>query len=123
MMTTEPFSAPDRCSAAAPHRQGEKYVTPMFQLLLLVKRKLTLKNVRELWNPGISRQWSPEKQDFQNSRDAAIEKTKWILQNHKPKTINKRVMNELKKIIQTAEADLVFAPPSPDGPTVTSSRL
>ena len=70
-------------------------------------RQLTLKNVRELWNPGISRQWSPEKQDFQNSRDAAIEKTQWILQNHKPNPISEKAMNELKKIIQAAETDLV----------------
>ena len=67
----------------------------------------TLKNIRELWNPVISRQWSPEKQNFRDPGEAAIEKTKLILQNHKPAPIDKKAAEELKKIIQTAESNFV----------------
>ena len=72
-----------------------------------LERDSTLKNIRKLWNPVISRQWSPEKQNFRDPREAAIEKTKLILQNHKPEPIGKKAAEELKKIIQTAESDFV----------------
>jgi trimethylamine--corrinoid protein Co-methyltransferase len=72
-----------------------------------LERDLTLKNIRELWNPGVSRQWSPEKQDFRDPREAAIEKTKLILQNHKPEPIDRKAAEELIKIIQKAESDFV----------------
>ena len=70
-------------------------------------RDSTLKNIRELWQPGISHQWSPEKQDFFDPQEAALEKTKWILKNHKPKPLDEKAANELKQIIKTAEDDLV----------------
>ena len=70
-------------------------------------RDSTLKNIRELWQPGISHQWSPEKQDFFDPQEAALEKTKWILKNHKPKPLDEKAANELKRIIKTAEDDLV----------------
>jgi trimethylamine--corrinoid protein Co-methyltransferase len=70
-------------------------------------RDSTLKNIRELWQPGISHQWSAEKQDFFDPQEAALEKTKWILKNHKPKPLDEKAANELKRIIKTAEDDLV----------------
>jgi trimethylamine--corrinoid protein Co-methyltransferase len=70
-------------------------------------RNYTLKNIRKLWNPGISQQWSPGKQDFRDSQEAAIEKTRWILQNHKPKPLDEKAAHELKKIIRKAEDELV----------------
>jgi len=70
-------------------------------------RDSTLKNIRELWQPGISHQWSPEKQDFFDPQEAALEKTKWILKNHKPRPLDEKAVNELKQIIKTAEDDLV----------------
>ena len=66
----------------------------------------TLQNVRQLWNPGISYQWSPEMQDFRDPREAAIEKTKWILQNHKPDRLEEKESKELKQIIVSAENEL-----------------
>ncbi len=71
-----------------------------------LERDFTLKNIRELWNSGISHQWSPEKQDFQDSREAAIDKTRWILQNHKPEPLEEKAMEELQKIIESAEKEL-----------------
>ena len=70
-------------------------------------RDSTLKNIRKLWQPGISHQWSAEKQDFCDPQEAALEKTKWILKNHKPKPLDEKATNELKRIIQTAENELV----------------
>ena len=70
-------------------------------------RDSTLKNIRELWQPGISHQWSPEKQDFFDPQEAALEKTKWILKNHKPRPLDEKAVYELKRIIKTAEDDLV----------------
>jgi trimethylamine--corrinoid protein Co-methyltransferase len=70
-------------------------------------RDYTLKNIRKLWQPGISHQWSAEKQDFCDPQEAALEKTKWILKNHKPKPLDEKAANELKRIIKTAEDELV----------------
>ena len=69
-------------------------------------REFTLKNVRELWNPGISQQWSPEKQDFRDPREAAIEKARWILQNHQPEPIEEKAFKEMQQIIVSAENEL-----------------
>ena len=70
-------------------------------------RDYTIRNVRRLWQAGISHQWSAEKQDFCDPQEAALEKTKWILKNHKPKPLDEKAANELKRIIQTAENELV----------------
>jgi trimethylamine--corrinoid protein Co-methyltransferase len=70
-------------------------------------RDYTLKNIRRLWNPGISHQWSSEMQDFRDPGEAALQKTRWILQNHKPKRLDEKAVNELKKIITIAEDGLV----------------
>ncbi len=69
-------------------------------------REYTRKKLRELWQPGIVHQWSPEKRDFCNPRDAAVDKIKWILENHKPKPLDEKVKEELKRIIKTAEKEL-----------------
>jgi trimethylamine:corrinoid methyltransferase-like protein len=39
-------------------------------------RDFTVRNVRRLWQPGISNQWSPEMQDFRDPQEAALDKTK-----------------------------------------------
>ncbi len=70
-------------------------------------RESTLKNVRELWNPSISYQWSPEMQDFRDPREAAVEKTKWILQNHRPEPLEEKASKELKQIIMSAEKEMI----------------
>ncbi len=70
-------------------------------------RDFTVRNVRRLWQPRISQQWSPEMQDFRDPQEAALDKTKWILKNHKPKPLDENAANELKRIIQTAETELV----------------
>lgn len=71
-----------------------------------LERDLTLKNVRGLWKEGVSHQWSPEKQDFRNPREAAVEKARWILQNHKPEPLEERAIKEIKRIIKAAENGL-----------------
>ena len=70
-------------------------------------RDYTVSNVRRLWRPGISNQWSAEEQDFRDPQEAAIEKTKWILKTHQPKPLDENVADELKRIIQTAQNELV----------------
>ena len=71
-------------------------------------RDYTFENVRRLWNPGISHQWSPEKQEFHDAQEAAVEKTRWILQNHDPKPLDEKAAEELKRIIVSAENELVI---------------
>ncbi len=70
-------------------------------------RDYTIRNVRRLWQPGISHQWSAEKQDFCDPLEAAVEKTRWILRNHKPEPIDEKTAAELKRIIDAAENELV----------------
>ncbi len=70
-------------------------------------REYTLNNIRRLWNPGISHQWSADMQDFRDPGEAALEKTRWILQNHKPKPLAEEKAKELKRIIRSAERQLV----------------
>ncbi len=62
-------------------------------------RDFTVGNVRRLWHPGISHQWSAEKQDFRDPQEAATEKAKQILKTHKPKPLDEKVTDELKRII------------------------
>jgi trimethylamine:corrinoid methyltransferase-like protein len=66
-----------------------------------------VKNIRKLWHAGISHQWSSGKNDFLDPHDAAKEKVQWILKNHHPKPLDKGVAKELKKIIVSAEKELV----------------
>jgi len=66
-------------------------------------RDYTIRNVRNLWQAGISHQWSAQEQDFCDPQEAAIEKTRWILKNHKPKSLEEKQVVELGKIIRTAE--------------------
>ena len=70
-------------------------------------RDFTIRNVRRLWQPGISHQWSAEKQDFCDPQQAALEQTRWILKNHKPRPLDEKTVNELKRIINTAENELI----------------
>ena len=70
-------------------------------------RDYTVGNVRRLWQPGVSHQWSAEKQDFCDPQEAALAKTKWILKTHQPKPLDENAADELKRIIQTAENELV----------------
>jgi len=44
---------------------------------------------------------------FHNPQEAALDKTKWILKNHKPKPLDENAADELKRIINTAEDELV----------------
>jgi trimethylamine--corrinoid protein Co-methyltransferase len=55
-----------------------------------LERDSTLKNIRKLWQPKISHQWSAQKQDFCDPQEAAIEKTKWILKITNPNPLTKK---------------------------------
>jgi len=70
-------------------------------------RDYTIRNVRRLWQPGISHQWSPEKQDFRDPLEAAVDKTRWILENHKPRPLEEKTARELSRIIGAAQKELV----------------
>jgi len=71
-----------------------------------LNREYTRKKLRELWQPGIIHQWSPKDRDFHNPQDAAVEKIKWILKNHRPKPLDEKVKRELKRIMKSAEEEL-----------------
>jgi len=91
----------------------EKYTLALDEIMEVgpgghfIDRDYTLKNIRKLWNPGISHQWSAEKQDFFDSQEAAIEKTQWILENHKPRPLDEKTAQELSRIIGAAQKELV----------------
>jgi trimethylamine--corrinoid protein Co-methyltransferase len=70
-------------------------------------REFTIGNIRKLWQPGITQDWSAETQDFQDPLEAASKKTRWILENHNPKPLDAKAENELKRIIRSAEAELI----------------
>jgi trimethylamine--corrinoid protein Co-methyltransferase len=67
----------------------------------------TIKNIRRLWNPGLSRQWSAEKEDFQAPQEAALGKIQWIINHHEPHPLDEKTAQELGKIVKTAEKELV----------------
>lgn len=62
----------------------------------------TLKNMRRLWNPGISHQWDSRHDTFLDSIEAAKNELEWILVNHQPRALEKEQEEEIKKIIQSA---------------------
>lgn len=68
--------------------------------------KHTKNKLRDLWQPGIAHQWSPEKEDFIDPLEAATDKINWILKNHEPKPLAKEVKRELGKIVEAAEREL-----------------
>ena len=70
-------------------------------------RDFTIENIRNLWQPGITQDWSAENQDFRDPLETAVEKTRWILDNHKPKPLNAKAADELKRIIRSAEDELI----------------
>lgn len=69
-------------------------------------QKSTQNNLRKLWNPGITHQWSPEKRDFRDPQEVAREKIRWILDNHKPKPLDPKVKKEIKTVLEKAEGEL-----------------
>lgn len=70
-------------------------------------RDYTCKKIRELWQPGIVHQWSAQEGDFRDPQEVAVEKVRWILENHRPRPLDDRIRKELERIIKTAERELV----------------
>ena len=68
----------------------------------------TLKNIRELWQPGVCTQWSPEDYAFRNPRQVVKESVQWILNNHVPSPLDTKIAKELSKILKAAEKELLF---------------
>jgi len=66
----------------------------------------TLKNMRELWNPGICHQWQPEAGKFSDAVAAAQQKLQRILENHTPAPLDISSCQEFEHIIKTAEKAL-----------------
>jgi trimethylamine--corrinoid protein Co-methyltransferase len=67
----------------------------------------TCENVRKLWQPGIAHQWSPQRGDFRDPQEAAIEKFQWIWDNHQPTPLDEKVQKELERIIKVAEREFI----------------
>ena len=67
----------------------------------------TLKNMRKFWQPGICQQWSPKNYAFRDFKQVVKEKVKWILSNHFPSPLDEKVKSELKRIIESAERELI----------------
>ncbi len=70
-------------------------------------RDFTLKNIRKIWRPGISQQWSPETRNFRDPLEAALEKTRWIVKNHDPQPLDEKTAQELEKILHCAQNRLL----------------
>jgi trimethylamine--corrinoid protein Co-methyltransferase len=70
-------------------------------------RDYTCENLRKLWQPGIAHQWSPQQGEFRDPQEAAVEKIRWILDNHRPRPLDEEVKKELGRIITAAEKELV----------------
>ena len=69
-------------------------------------RDFTIGNIRQLWQPGITRDWSAANQDFHDPLETAARKTRWILDNHQPEPLDAKTADELKRIIRSAEGEL-----------------
>jgi trimethylamine--corrinoid protein Co-methyltransferase len=69
--------------------------------------RFTAENMRALWKPGVAHQWDAGKMDFKDPLEAAKEKVQWILKNHHPIPLDDKMQREMKKIISTAEKELV----------------
>ncbi|MDA3789475.1 MAG: trimethylamine methyltransferase family protein [Desulfobacula sp.] len=67
----------------------------------------TATNVRKLWSPGISYQWSSLEKRFSDPKDVTVERVKRILENHNPEILDSNMKNELQKIIKNAEKQLI----------------
>jgi len=70
-------------------------------------RDYTVKNIRKIWKPGISHQWSPETTDFRDPHKVAVEKAHWILKNHIPCQMDPKKILALDKVIRAAEKELL----------------
>jgi trimethylamine--corrinoid protein Co-methyltransferase len=62
----------------------------------------TLKNMRELWNPGICHSWLPDKGSFSDAREAAKQKLKRILANHAVQPLDASCKKEFSRILKNA---------------------
>jgi len=69
--------------------------------------KYTVDNMRKLWNPGVSHQWSGQNNEFKDPHEMALEKARWILKNHQPTPLEDQIKAEMKKIIKAAETELL----------------
>lgn len=65
----------------------------------------TLKEMRRLWNPGISHQWDSRHDCFIDSIEGARNELEWILANHQPNSLENAQEKEIKNIIQSAEKE------------------
>ena len=66
----------------------------------------TLKNMRELWNPGICHKWLPGEGSFSDAREAARQKLKRIMADHEPQPLDPSCKKTLEHIIKVAEKAL-----------------
>ena len=66
----------------------------------------TLKNMRDLWNPGICHEWLAGKGGFSDPLNAARKKLKRILTDHEPEQLDATCQKTLEHIIKTAEKAL-----------------
>jgi trimethylamine--corrinoid protein Co-methyltransferase len=71
-----------------------------------LSRESTRSNLRKIWQPGIVHQWSSRLKNFRNPEEAAIEEVKWILKNHVPEPLDKKLKKELITIINAAETEI-----------------
>ena len=62
----------------------------------------TLKNMRELWDPGICHKWLPGEGAFCDAREAARQKLKRILAGHAPEPLDAACQQTFKHIIKAA---------------------
>jgi trimethylamine--corrinoid protein Co-methyltransferase len=69
-------------------------------------RDHTCENIRKLWHPGITHQWSHQQAGFRDPWDMAMDEVRWILENHKPAPLDGKIKAEMERIIKAAEREL-----------------
>ncbi len=69
--------------------------------------KYTAENMRKLWQPGVTHQWSGQNNEFKDPHEMALEKARWILKNHQPAQLDDQIKEEMQKIIKAAEVELL----------------
>jgi len=72
-----------------------------------LSRRFTMDNMRKIAQQGASFKWDMATGEFKDPTEVAIEKTKWILENHKPVPLDESVKQKLVEIIKTAEKEII----------------
>ncbi|MCG8567187.1 MAG: trimethylamine methyltransferase family protein, partial [Desulfobacterales bacterium] len=64
-------------------------------------------NLRNYWHKNIRYQWQAPKKEFRDITESAVEKAKWILDNHQPVPLADDASREMDQILAAADKELL----------------